>query len=186
MLFPERKHSFKWCRQSSDDRSSESNNKYESGKWFLAVFIIWSDDEQLWSPPLLLLLQETEKSILWQGVCPPPGRSFNFRIFMSSALFQAASQWWWPPSKAYDRDSVWLRRAENGARAQSVLQNCTALDQPGDAGVFLNGEWRRKVLGPEVDLGLFLDRCGSSLWIFACNMKAGFWKQTLLHNTYCI
>lgn len=54
MLFPERKHSFKWCRQSSDDRSSESNNKYESGKWFLAVFIIWSDDEQLWSPPLLL------------------------------------------------------------------------------------------------------------------------------------
>lgn len=129
-------------------------------------YLIW-----WWTALVTSPSAETEKSILWQGVCPPPGRSFNFRIFMSSALFQAASQWWWPPSKAYDRDSVWLRRAENGARAQSVLQNCTALDQPGDAGVFLNGEWRRKVLGPEVDLGLFLDRC-----VPRCESLLATWK----------
>lgn len=61
ILFPERKHSFNWCKQNLSNRSSELDNKYWSGKWLLDLFIIQSDDEQPSSPPLLFLFQWTEE-----------------------------------------------------------------------------------------------------------------------------
>lgn len=70
----------------------------------------------------MLLLQKTEKSILWQWVHPPPGWLCNFRIFISSALFQAVSQLMVTPKQSIWQGFVWWHRPENGARPQSVLQ----------------------------------------------------------------